>query len=104
MEDVFFVENQKERKRRIRVLVIYDIIEDKKRIKVAKFLQGFGYRIQKSAFEAYVMEDVLKKMLRGLEKYVSQEDSIRVYRLSENCRITVYGMKEDIVQGEVLII
>ena len=88
MDDVFYVENSKDKKRRIRVLVIYDIIEDQRCNKVARFLQGFGHRIQKSAFEAYVMEDVFKKMLRGLEKYAAEEDSVRVYRLSDNCRVT----------------
>lgn len=67
-------------------------------------MQGFGHRIQKSAFEAYVMEDVVKKMLRGLEKYAAEGDSVRVYRLSDNCRVTIYGMKEEMAQEEVLII
>ena len=56
MEDYFFEtlsEDSKEKK--VYVLIIYDIIENKKRTKLAKFLQGYGFRIQKSAFEAMLV-------------------------------------------------
>ena len=34
------------------VVIIYDISEDKQRLKMAKFLNSYGHRVQKSAFEA----------------------------------------------------
>ena len=34
------------------ILIIYDIVENKKRVKFAKLLSGYGIRVQKSAFEA----------------------------------------------------
>ena len=34
------------------VLIIYDIISNKQRLKIAKLLSGYGNRVQKSAFEA----------------------------------------------------
>ena len=34
------------------VLVIYDISSNKQRVKVAKYLNSYGIRVQKSAFEA----------------------------------------------------
>ena len=35
-----------------RVLIIYDITDDKHRLKLSKYLSSFGSRVQKSAFEA----------------------------------------------------
>ena len=34
------------------ILIIYDIVDNKRRVKFAKFLEGYGKRVQKSAFEA----------------------------------------------------
>ena len=36
---------------KISALIIYDICEDHKRSKLAKLLKGYGFRVQKSAFE-----------------------------------------------------
>jgi len=44
------MENSNELK--YRVLIIYDITEDKPRIKLSKLLSSYGVRVQKSAFEA----------------------------------------------------
>ena len=55
MEDYFFStveENTQEKK--AYVLIIYDIVDNAKRVRLAKFLQGYGFRVQKSAFEALI--------------------------------------------------
>lgn len=36
------------------VLVIYDIVDNKKRNRMVKCLERYGVRVQKSAFEAYL--------------------------------------------------
>jgi CRISPR-associated protein Cas2 len=33
------------------VVVVYDIADDKRRLKLANFLEGYGRRVQESAFE-----------------------------------------------------
>ena len=53
-------ENEKSKSDNFLVLVIYDITDDKKRLKIAKILKSYGYRIQKSAFECNVNEKILK--------------------------------------------
>ena len=48
MEDYFFStveENTQEKK--AYVLIIYDIVDNAKRVRLAKFLQGYGFRVQK---------------------------------------------------------
>ena len=103
--DIFFEEEfRNDYGRRVRVLIIYDITENSTRVKLARYLQGFGKRIQKSAFEVYVKEAVLRKLLAGLERFASKEDSIKVYRLSENCRVITYGVKSEMVQEELIIL
>lgn len=73
------------------VLVIYDIINDKRRRKMVKCLESFGVRVQKSAFECLVDETLYKKMLNRLDKIISKEDLLRVYRLSSRCNIECWG-------------
>jgi CRISPR-associated protein Cas2 len=40
-----------EERRKYLIVVIYDIIDNKRRARFAKYLLGFGERVQKSAFE-----------------------------------------------------
>jgi len=68
-------------------LVCYDIEDDKRRNKVARCLLGWGRRVQYSVFEvACAHEEDLKEMCGQLEKLREPDDSIRVYRFSEDTR------------------
>ena len=89
---------------KIFVLIIYDIIENKKRVKFSKFLEGYGFRIQKSCFEAVLLKRIYGKLLDEIPKYVSEGDSIRIYRLRGENVVTVFGENDDMVQEEVIII
>ena len=104
VEDYLFDIHEEQPDRRVFVLIIYDIVENKRRVKLAKYLQGYGFRIQKSAFEALLKESVYKKMLSGLEQYASKEDSIRVYKLIGKGQVTQFGAIQDPAQEEVIII
>lgn len=59
-----------------RVLIIYDITEDKPRIKLSKLLSSYGVRVQKSAFEASLNKKQYEKLIFELDRYVGREDSI----------------------------
>lgn len=76
------------------ILISYDIIEDKKRNRLAKRLKDFGTRVQKSVFEADVTEKEFKKLKQalGLVK-LEKNESIRLYQLCEACkgRIQIWG-------------
>ena len=41
-------------KEKIRIIVIYDIKDDKRRRTYMKLLNSYGYRVQYSAYEAYL--------------------------------------------------
>lgn len=70
----------------MRVIVAYDIVEDKLRNRVAKGLTGYIERVQKSVFEGEVRESQLVKMRAMLEKNIDQEtDTVRIYRSCRRC-------------------
>jgi CRISPR-associated protein Cas2 len=72
----------------VRHLVIsYDVVSDRKRARLAKFLRNLAERVQKSVFEGEVDEGRVETMKRGIEKIIDrEEDSVRIYTLCARCR------------------
>ena len=84
--------------------VIYDISSNKKRVKIAKLLKGYGFRIQKSAFEVNLDKPVFAKMQKSLKQFEGNGDSIRIYRIIGKSNIIVYDSnKELITNGNIII-
>ena len=105
MEDYFFStveENTQEKK--AYVLIIYDIVDNAKRVRLAKFLQGYGFRVQKSAFEALISFSLYNKLLREIGVYVDEEDSIRIYKIVGQRQVTILGKNEKVQNGDCIII
>ena len=48
------------------ILIIYDIVDNKRRTKFAKLLEGYGTRVQKSAFEAMLSQKSYEKLVREI--------------------------------------
>ena len=87
-----------------RVLIIYDITEDKPRVKLSKLLSSYGIRVQKSAFEASLNKKQYDKLVSELDRYVGREDSIRVYKLYEDSEVITYGKVDETLFDEVIIV
>ena len=105
MEDYFFStveENTQEKK--AYVLIIYDIVDNAKRVRLAKFLQGYGFRVQKSAFEALISFSLYNKLLREIGVYVDEEDSIRIYKIVGQGQVTILGKNEEVQNDDCIII
>lgn len=105
MENYYWntVENAPEKK--IYVLIIYDIVSNKRRVAFAKKMKGYGFRVQKSAFEAMISENLYKQLLTVIPKMIfSKEDSVRVYRISGYGEVSLFGVNETIENEEVIII
>lgn len=88
------------------VVVSYDIVDDRKRTKVAKAMKSYGERVQKSVFECRVDDKQFLKMKRTLESIIDMnEDSVRYYFLCKGCieRIEISGWGT-VVEDENLII
>jgi CRISPR-associated protein Cas2 len=68
-------------------VVAYDVTDDRRRAKIARYLEAMGERVQGSVFEAYLTAAELEKLLRKLTKVMNEEeDSVRVYILCGACR------------------
>lgn len=77
------------------LLVSYDISNDKLRTKFSKFLSKFGGRLQYSLFEIRNSDRVLEIVTVQINAYFgkkfSQTDSVIIFDLSKQCKITRFG-------------
>jgi CRISPR-associated protein Cas2 len=79
------------------ILVSYDIVDDRIRNTVMKFLKNFGERIQLSVFECDLEEEMYRKMKRGVEGLIDKKkDRVRYYRLCKGCvgKVVISGWGE----------
>jgi CRISPR-associated protein Cas2 len=67
-------------------LVCYDIVSDRRRNKVAKLLEAYGLRVQKSVFECVLDEN----QYTTLSKYL-------VRLVNTRCKIAVLGTQPQLV-------
>jgi CRISPR-associated protein Cas2 len=91
----------------MRIIVAYDIREDRRRTRVAKLLEGVLTRVQLSVFEGEVPEDRLQYAVQVASRQIEDEtDSIRVYRLCASCagRVDVYGRTVEVEPSDVRIL
>ena len=77
------------------LLVSYDISDDKLRTRFSKFLGKFGGRLQYSVFEIRnserVLENISTQIACHFSKHFSQSDSVMIFDLSKQCKITRFG-------------
>ncbi|MFO8072416.1 MAG: CRISPR-associated endonuclease Cas2, partial [Polyangia bacterium] len=70
--------------------VCYDISNDRRRRKIARLLEGYGVRVQKSVFEARLDQKKLLSLRKKLERRIDPElDSVRIYRICARCRESI---------------
>lgn len=77
------------------VVVAYDIVDNRKRTKLAKTLSKFGARVQKSVFECRIDDRQYLSMKEQIEKHIDPEqDSLRYYIICARCsgNIEVSGL------------
>lgn len=81
--------------RKFIVLMIYDIVDNKRRNKMVKCLEAYGIRVQKSAFEALLNRRQYEKMLRESSILIDEAvDSLRVYVLDDIIDVYTWGIGE----------
>lgn len=73
------------------IIISYDISDDKKRTRFAKYLQRFGHRIQYSVFEIDNSQRMLHNIMQDIEnkfmKRFDQSDSVypELFMTSGSC-------------------
>ena len=88
------------------ILIIYDITDNKRRVKFAKLLEGYGKRVQKSAFEAMLTPQKYDKLVNEIPRFISTkngEDSVRIYRIIGKGKVTAWGNSPDFEEEIILI-
>ncbi len=82
MED----QEKKRRAERRRYVVAYDIPDDRRRNQVARFLNGYGERVQYSVYECMLTASQAERLRQGLARRIkAEEDRVRIYRLCPVC-------------------
>lgn len=101
----YFWNTEEVHDKKVYVLIIYDIVSNKRRVAFAKKMNGYGFRVQKSAFEAMIPSNIYKNLLKEIPGLIdSKEDSVRVYRISGYGEVNLYGVNETIENDDVIII
>lgn len=79
------------------IIVAYDIADPKRLLKIAKIMQDYGVRVQKSIFEVTLTGPLFREMKERIEKIIChEEDGVKYFTLCEKCAGTV----EIIGQGQ----
>ena len=105
MENYFWNTEENNYSKKLFVLVIYDIIDNKRRVKFAKEMSGYGFRVQKSAFVALIEEKLFIKLKREIPKLIDpEEDSVRIYRMTGYGEVNLFGVNSKIQAEDVIVI
>ncbi|TKI70027.1 CRISPR-associated endonuclease Cas2 [Sulfurimonas crateris] len=89
------------------IIVSYDISDDKLRTRFSKFLLKYGFRLQYSIFQIRnskrILSLVSSEIKNKFEKRFGQTDSVIIFNLSEQCKITRYGYAKNDEEDLIII-
>jgi CRISPR-associated protein Cas2 len=72
------------------IVATYDIVDDKRRLKVMKAMKNYGPRVQKSVFEFILETNRFQRLKDTCQKLIDpEEDSIRFYTVCAECRAKI---------------
>ncbi|NEQ98815.1 MAG: CRISPR-associated endonuclease Cas2 [Cyanothece sp. SIO2G6] len=78
------------------VLVTYDSPNDRRRLKLSNFLEGYGRRVQYSVFECFLTLHEMQILYRRVETIADKsEDNVRFYWLSREAVAQVKTIGSD---------
>ena len=67
-------------------IIAYDIADNKRRLRVAKMLESWGYRIQESVFQLRLDSATLARVRARLAALISESDDvIHIYPICSSC-------------------
>lgn len=68
------------------VLVAYDIADHKRLRRVAKFMEDYGFRVQRSVFECDLTPAQVSALETGVKEILKRKtDKVQIYQLCEHC-------------------
>lgn len=88
-------------------IISYDIVKNKNRVKIAKILEDYGFRVQYSVFECDLIKDELSKVIAMINNRIDiDKDSIKIYFLCKDCQnkiLSIGKLKERGFQKVIVI-
>ena len=72
-------------------IAVYDVSDDKERERVAKVLEGYGIRVQKSSFECVLTRGSRLTLERRLTELKLESGFVFLYRLQKGSARTAIG-------------
>ena len=104
MENYFWNMQEIHPVKKMYILIIYDIVNNKRRYRFAKKIKGYGFRVQRSAFEAFVSDRLYLKLMKEVPKIIdSESDSVRIYRIGYE-EVQLFGKNIKIQDRDVIIV
>jgi len=86
-------------------LAVYDISEPRRLRRVARVMEGFGVRVQKSVFECRLNKRELASLQSKLSKVIDDsEDSVRLYPMPMRQKQSILGCGTAAELGPVFVI
>lgn len=89
------------------LIVAYDISDDKLRTQLSTFLSKFGYRLQYSIFKITnskrILDVVSAEITATFEKRFTQTDSVIIFNLSKQCKLTQFGYAKNDDENLIII-
>lgn len=105
MENYFWNIQETFQIKKMYILIIYDIVDNKRRYRFAKKMKSYGFRVQRSAFEAYISDVLYQKLLREVPKIIDVGlDSVRIYKIRDHGEVNLFGKNVKIEDKDVIII
>jgi CRISPR-associated protein Cas2 len=87
--------------------VAFDIVDDRVRYRAVKILLEYGYRVQKSVFEAYMSRESVEECAAKLKKVIREkEDAVRFYPLCKECesKVSILGIGTRVEDTQYIIL
>lgn len=66
-------------------LIVYDITDDDSRMKVSRYLESIGQRVQESVFECRFNNSEIDNVTEKLQSLLKLPGSIRLYPICREC-------------------
>jgi len=86
-------------------VIVYDIVDDKRRNRVAKLLESKGERVNKSVFECLLTDSQVGKLKEQIAKRIDNEtDQVVYYYLCLDCYTKAVYQPERSREDDVMIV
>ncbi len=67
-------------------VLVYDVVDNRRRSRLHRALKDFGLPVQRSVFEFDLDPKEVDRMMHRVEKLIdTEEDTVRLYRICASC-------------------